>query len=252
VRSLLLALVSALLLSGCVDYNVGIRFDSPNRGEIVQHIQIGERLQSFSGTTVQQWLDSIEQRGRSLGGRVQRLSNQEFMLSIPFSNSADLETRFNQFFAPATRDNRQGATPESSLPDIQSHLEVVCSNLLLLERQHLRYDLDLRSLGLVSSDGNVFISPATLVNLEFKLETPWGAQVVRTNNSLDAEVQQGGRQLVWRIFPGEQNHLEAVFWLPSPLGIGTVVIVLLVLVGRYFKYPAISPETIPSSQTPQH
>jgi hypothetical protein len=222
-----------------VDYDVGIRFDSPNQGEIVQHIQIGERLRNFSSTTAQQWLDSIERRGRSLGGRVQRLPNQELLVSIPFSNSADLETRFNQFFAPSLQNGQKAANAtESELPSVESHLEMVRNNLLVLERQRLRYDLDLRSLGVVSSDGSVLLSPASLLSLEFSLKTPWGARSVRANDSLVAEEQQGGRQLVWHLIPGEQNHLEAVFWLPSPLGIGTVVIALVVLVGRSLRYPS--------------
>ncbi|MEO1187340.1 MAG: DUF3153 domain-containing protein, partial [Cyanobacteria bacterium J06636_27] len=32
------------------------------------------------------------------------------------------------------------------------------------------------------------------------------------------------------------NHLEAVFWLPSPIGIGTLLIVLFVVLGFYLRY----------------
>jgi hypothetical protein len=248
-------MVAAILLTGCVDYNLGIRFDSPNQGEIVQHIQIGERLRNFSGTTVQQWLDSIERRSRSLGGRVQRLPNQELLVSIPFTNSADLETRFNQFFALSTQDKRQStASVESDLASVKSHLEIVRNNLLVLERQRLCYDLDLRSLGVMSSDGTMLLSPASLLSLKFSLETPWGARSIKASNSTVVEVRRGGRQLVWQLVPGEQNHLEAMFWLPSPLGIGTVVIALVVLVGRSLKYPGkvgtIAPSISESSPMP--
>jgi hypothetical protein len=44
---------------------------------------------------------------------------------------------------------------------------------------------------------------------------------------------------MWTLKPGQLNHLEAVFWLPSPLGIGTLVIVLLVLGGFYLKYKSL-------------
>ncbi len=107
---------------------------------------------------------------------------------------------------------------------------------MLIERNRLRYDLDLRSLGVLSSDGNVLISPGSLISLEFRLKTPWGARSVASDKTIPQLRQEGG-ELIWQLVPGEVNHLEAVFWLPSPLGIGTLVIVFLVLLGTYLKYP---------------
>lgn len=226
VQTVCLLLLASLVLSGCVQYDVGVRFKSPQQGEIVQHIQVGERLRSLSDATVRQWLSTIEQRSRQVGGRVLRRSPQDLMVRIPFSNGADLEAKFNQFFSPAATEARGTA----ALPDIESHLSLSRSNLLLLERNRLAYDLDLRSLG-VSSNGTVILSPAELVDLEFRLEAPWGARATR--ESIAATRQ--GQQLVWQLTPGEVNHLEAVFWMPSPLGIGTVAIVLLVVGGQALK-----------------
>ena len=51
-----------------------------------------------------------------------------------------------------------------------------------------------------------------------------------------------GKQLVWKLKPGEINYLEAVFWIPSPVGIGAVIIALFVAAGISLKYqllPAI-------------
>ena len=49
---LLVVLLTSLLLSGCVKYDVGLNFDNSNSGELVQHIKLGERLTSFSGDSV--------------------------------------------------------------------------------------------------------------------------------------------------------------------------------------------------------
>ncbi|MBD2018708.1 DUF3153 domain-containing protein [Leptolyngbya sp. FACHB-36] len=241
VKTVCLLLLASLVLSGCVQYDVGVRFKSPQQGEIVQHIQVGERLRSLSDATVRQWLSTIEQRSRQVGGRVLRRSAQDLMVRIPFSNGADLEAKFNQFFGPAT-EARGTATPD--LPDIESHLSLSRSNLLLLERNRLAYDLDLRSLG-VSSNGTVILSPTELVDLEFRLEAPWGARTTR--ESIAATRQ--GQQLVWQLTPGEVNHLEAVFWMPNPLGIGTVAIVLLVIGGQALK-PRSQPASVSQNASP--
>ena len=86
------------------------------------------------------------------------------------------------------------------------------------------------------------------------MNTPWGARSVeKLENAIQPEKQ--GQILVWKLQPGELNHLEAVFWLPSPLGIGTVVIALFVAAGIYLRYkfmpaprtmyaPSVAPEQL--------
>lgn len=238
-------LLVSLMLSGCIQYDVGIRFDNPSRGEITQHIRVSERLRSFSDATVQQYFRAIDQQTRRLGGRVEHLPNQELRVTIPFGDAKDLEAKFNQFFSSA--DSSQPSAAAASLPEIESSLSVSRTNLLLLERNRLRYELDLRSLGVLSANGNVLISPGSLIELEFALTAPWGARNV-VSQVTNQEVRQVGRQLIWTLSPGELNHLEAVFWMPNPLGIGTVVIVLLVVVGRSVRYPRSPKLAEPESQ----
>lgn len=104
-------------------------------------------------------------------------------------------------------------------------------------RNRLSYDLDLRSLSLISANSNLLVSPASILELDFSLNTPWGARSVeKAENSIHPESYQKGRQIVWRVQPGQLNHLEAVFWLPSPIGIGTVVIALFVTAGIFLRY----------------
>lgn len=231
-----LMLLASLLLSGCVQYDVGVNFDNPHRGEIVQHIKLGEQLTSFSGDSAQEWLNSIERRARQLQGKTKR-SNQEITVTIPFNNGAELEAKFNEFFNPTGKKNSDVTSTATELPNIDSHMSLIQNNLLLLLRNRLSYDLDLRSLALISTNGNLVVSPSEILELEFRLNTPWGARSVETDsNPIRPESYQQGRQLVWTLKPGVLNHLEAVFWLPSPIGVGSVIIALFVAAGIYLRY----------------
>jgi len=237
-------LASSLLLSGCVQYDVGVKFNNPNHGEIVQHIKLGERLTSFSGEPVQEWLNSIESRAEQLQGRTKR-SNQEITVTIPFNNGAELEAKFNEFFNPTGKKNSHSVTTTATeLPTIDSQLSLTQNNLLVLLRNRLSYDLDLRSLSLISTNAKVNVSPAEILELEFRLNTPWGARNIETENAIHPESDQNGRQLVWMLKPGQLNHLEAVFWLPSSIGIGAVVIALFVAVGVFLRYRFMPDPTV--------
>lgn len=240
-RVLWVILLPALLLSGCVQYNVGVNFEGQHHGVIVQHIKLGEQLTSFSHEQAQEWLKSIEQRARQLDGKTKRVSDQEVTVKIPFSNGTELESKFNRFFYPgATQKSATKAGEPMDLPTLDSKFNLNQGNWFLVQRNHLSYDLDLRSLGVLSSKGNVIVSPSSLLDLQFSLETPWGARSVNQGeNAIRPAVYADGHQLVWKLQPGQMNHLEAVFWLPSPLGVGTVAIVLLVLGGFYLKYKAL-------------
>jgi hypothetical protein len=228
-------MLASLLLSGCVRYDVGVQFDSPNRGEFTQHIQLEERLQRLSGSTAQQWLTLIEQRSQRLGGRIDRLPDNDLLVTIPFTSSSDLQAKFNQFFSPLEKGSPAAAA--IALPPIVSRFTLATSNLLLVERNHLRYELDLRSLGVRSASGSLLLSPTSLIDLEFRLHTPWGAKSLTSANVKQPVGSLSGKTLVWQLASGELNQLDVVFWLPSPLGIGTLAIVLFVLVGSYLKYP---------------
>ncbi|MEG4941756.1 DUF3153 domain-containing protein [Microcoleus sp. F4-D5] len=237
----LLPLVFCLLtlVTGCVQYDVGVNFESQTRGEIVQHIKLGERLTSFSSETVAEWLKSVERRVRLLDGKTKRLSPTEVLVRIPFNNGAELEDKFNQFYNPIapTAKSRVASPLETDLPKFESHLNVKQNNLLLVLRNRLSLELDLRSLSLLSSNGSLLLSPGGLLELEFSLNTPWGAQNIETvAGALVPESYQQGKQLVWKLKPGEVNYLEAIFWIPSPVGIGALIIALFVTAGIALKY----------------
>jgi len=250
-RVLWVILLASLLLSGCVNYEVGVNFEGEHRGKIVQHIQLGEQLTNFSNSQAQEWVKSIERRAQQLEGKTKRLSNQDIIVTIPFNSGAELESKFNQFFNPVVNKGSSSKTVETvDLPKFDSKFHLNQGNFLFWQRNQLSYDLDLRSLGVLSANGNIIISPGSLLDLQFSLETPWGARSIeKTDNAITPEVYDNGHQLVWTLKPGQLNHLEAVFWLPSPLGIGTFVIVLLVLGGFYWKYKSF-PGTVTESVAP--
>ncbi len=233
-------LLASLGLSGCLRYEVGVTVDGQFSGSITQHITLSEQLTSFSQREAEDWLDTVEQRARRLQGRVQRVSASELVATIPFHNGQELATRFNQFFNP------EGQTPAQAVPaDAGDWVQLTAgaalqqTNLLLLERDRLVLDIDLRGLRALGEAGNTLaIDPGSLLDLEFALQTPWGARLGRgsSESALTPPVQRHGRRYVWRLQPGQVNHIEAAYWLPSLLGLGAVLIALLVAAGSYVKY----------------
>ncbi|MGA9380279.1 MAG: DUF3153 domain-containing protein [Phormidium sp.] len=237
-----LILCIVTFLTGCVQYDVGVNFAGLHQGKIVQRIKLGERLKSFSNETVDAWLESIESRARDLEGKVKKVSDQELIVTIPFHNGKDLETKYNKFFNPIQKQKSPNVANEDvNLPEFKSELQLQQGNFLFFVRNHLIYDLDLRSLSLTSANGKVKIDSGSLLQLEFNLKTPGIARsIIKTENAINPEIQAERKQLFWELQPGKLNHLEAVFWLPSPLGIGAFLIVLLVLLGRFVKYQILT------------
>lgn len=229
--------LASLLLSGCVQYDLGINFAGTNKGEFIQHIKLEEKFTAFSAETAQEWLNSIEQRAKDLRGNTKRISERELTVAIPFNNGQELEQKFNQFFNPIDKKKAEKVNADYvDLPEVKSHLNLRQGNFLLAVRNSLIYDVDLRSLTTLSSDGSVIVDPSSLFQLEFRLNTPSGVRsVTKAENSITPTVADNGNQLIWTLQPGTINHLEAVFWLPSPLGIGAVAIALFVAAGIFLK-----------------
>lgn len=217
-----------LLLTGCGRYDVGIRFADANHGEITQQIRFDRDLPGLGGTVLKSWLKTLEQQAIQLDGRAQHPSAQELLIRIPFYNTRDLQTKFNQMIYAQAR-----SSPNDS--SVASSLRLTTGNWIIWQRNHLQYDLDLRGLEFSTANANA-ADASTPLQLDLSLKTPWGARIVDIADINDAPTsRQRGRQLIWRLKPGKINHVEAIFWLPSPLGIGVVVIGLLVAGGSYAK-----------------
>jgi hypothetical protein len=240
----LLALVAMLGLSGCVRYDLGINYFSQTRGEIVQRIRLGESVTIFNEAIARDWLRSLERRTKELGGKARRRSLEELTIRIPFTNGAELTDKFNRFFEPPSvallEDDEDGDS--MAWPDIVSHITVEEQNGLLVQRNRLVYDLDVRSLGLLAPNGNVLLGPGALLELDFTINTPWGAQVMP--GSALPQRSSWNRNLTWTLKTSEASHIEVIFWVPSPLGMGTAVILVMVVLGSALKSFLKSPESV--------
>ena len=216
-------------LSGCVKYDTGVTFSSLNYGEIVEHIQLGEQLNSFNQQAVQTWVASIAQRTRAAEGTLERISDREFKIIIPFNNAQELVSKIDRYFNPTPA----GTEAKSKF---NAHMKINQSNFLVAVRNQLIYDIDLRSLSLQSNNSQANLSAQNFVDLNFRLQSPWGVKNSDAPENLVGVKAQNQNQVQWQLKPGELNHLDAIFWLPNPLGIGAVLIILISCAGYYLKY----------------
>ena len=210
----------SIALSGCVKYDTGVNFYSLNYGEIVQHIQLGEQLNSFSQTAVQTWVASIEQRTRQAEGKLERLTDREFKVIIPFNNTQQLVTKIDRYFNP----DIANIEPKSKF---NSHMQVNQSNFLLAVRNHLIYDIDLRFLAIEATDPKVSVTSTNSVDLDFSLQSLWGVKNSNIPGNIVGIKTIDNSQMTWQLKPGKVNHIDAIFWLPNQLGIGAILIMLI-------------------------
>jgi Protein of unknown function (DUF3153) len=227
-RLLWLILIAFFLLSGCVRSDIGIRFKDANHGKIIQHIHLAESKTGLENTITSVWLDSVVQQAEKLGGSVRRSANQDATLTLPFFNAKDLEAKFNQLLQTEWQSSTAQSSTAQKVPAIVSRLKLRSGNWILWQRIVLDYALNLRSLSPLVQE-NLSLDPSKLLQLEFSLNTPGNAKSLNAENP--PVLRPEGKKLTWKLHPGEQNHLQAVFWVPSPLGIGAVLIGLFVIVG---------------------
>ena len=190
----LLLLFCCMMLTGCVDYQLGVNLDSPHQGSITQTIHIANE----TNPTARALLKQIQQQTRSVQGRYEVVSKQDVSVTIPFHTVKELEAKFNQFFALENLD--------TALPIIVSNLNVAQGNALLFERDRLAFDIDLSALAINGTEG--FVDPSQLFNLGLTVN---GA--------------------VWELKAGQKNHIETALWMPMPLGFGALTIVAIVATG---------------------
>ncbi len=237
VRFLLpIVLCLATLLTGCVDYDVGVDFTTPYSGEITQHIKVSDKLSNLAPSDTKRWLNSLEKRSRQLKGKVKKLDSQELLLTIPFGNGAELAEKFNQLFQSSIVPNATIPKDQADLIKLNSQVSIHQSNLIFVERNSLDLMIDLRALSVLSQQDKIIIEPNAIADLEFQLTTPWIAHSVSHADDLEPINNTLKKGLVWQLHPGEINHIEAVFWLPSPIGIGAAGIIVVMILGFLLKY----------------
>ena len=219
----------ALLLSGCVNYDVGVHFNNQHSGQITQTVKLGDRLAAINGISAQQWLDSLETRARKLKGKTQRVSNGELQVSIPFTTDKDFVQKFNRFF-----EGQPVASDLIETPNVAARVALQQGNWLLVLRNHITLDVDLTSLGISSDEEGMLVNPGNLLNLDFHVDAPWGAKYkLRGPNAIAGDIVPNG--MVWHLLPGQLNHIEGYFWMPSPLGLYSLGLIGLVIGATYLK-----------------
>jgi hypothetical protein len=237
VRFLLpVVLCLATLLTGCVEYDVGVNFSTPYQGEITQHIKVSPTLTSLAPSESKKWLNSVEKRSRSLKGKIKKLNSQELLLTIPFGNGKELAQKFNQLFQTSIVPNATIPQGKADLIQLNSQVFLNQNNLIFVERNIIDLAIDLRALQVLTKQDKIAIATDSLADLEFQLNTPWVAYSVSDSNYLQPINNTLKKGLVWQLHPGEINHIKATFWLPSPIGIGAGIIILLMVLGFFLKY----------------
>lgn len=240
---LFISFVSIFCLSGCVQYDLGVNFNHTNNGQLIQHIKLDDKISVFGSDYISEWLRTLETRARKLSGKVKRISPSEIIVKIPFTNAKELQENFTAFLNTQTSEDQEG----TELSSINTKLVVDERNLLLVSRNHLTYDLDLRSLAILKTQAN-----NSLVNLDFSLQVPWGLKNLTQDSAIiptETQKKQPENIATWTIKPGEINHIEAVFWLPNFLGIGTIFIILFSWFGFYLRYQILPKPDLTNSST---
>ena len=237
VRLLLpVVLCLATLLTGCVDYDVGVTFSTPYKGEITQHLKVNDTLTSLAPSETKKWLNSVEKRSRELNGNIKKLNSQELLLTIPFGNGRELAQKFNRLFQTTIVPNATIPQGKADLIQLNSQVALNQNNLVFVERNSIDLAIDLRALEVLTKQEKIDLAVDSLADLEFQLNTPWVAYSINDSGYLQPRKDTLKKGLVWQLHPGEINHIKAVFWLPSPIGIGTGLIVLVMLLGFLLKY----------------
>jgi len=215
--------LGALLLTGCLQYDLDLQFDSQTHGQIVQ--QISWRNGAIAqNATLQPWLQLLTERAAAVGGQVRLRDEEGFILTIPFNNGRELQTQFNQFFHPSETEL------PLTLPDgepIRAELSLQQGNWLLAIRNHLSLQIDLTAVPIVTAPSLPLLQGAQLLTGTVSLSTPWGVSAPASGSPAVDH---------WSLVAGEVTQIDADFWIPSPIGIGALAIALLVLVGYGLKY----------------
>lgn len=210
---LIIVMALALCLSGCVDYQLGIRFDSQTHGTLVQTLHLDERFVALNSEVRQQWLQVFIEEAKTFSGKAISLDDGTLQVRIDFTNGQDLTQTFNQLFAV---DGLMTQVPGA--PPLLAHMDLTQKNWGVALFNHLRADIDLSALKADAAvgDGGALDRWRTL--------------------DLSFHISSAAEQKQWPLQPGQVNTIDAEFWVPSPIGIGAVVIIVVCGIGYGLRY----------------
>jgi hypothetical protein len=214
--------LSVLLLTGCLQYDLDIQFDSQTHGQFVQQLHWrGEPI--TNNRDLRQWLEVLGDRTQLVGGKTHPLNDTTWEITVPFNNGKELEAKFNQFFNPM--DAEMPFTLPSGDP-IRAELSLRQGNWIVAISNHLELSLDLTAVPDLTATGLPLLQSQQLLDGRIHVLAPW----VRSPSGTwvtDAS---------WSLVPGAINRIEADFWIPSPIGIGAIAIGVLMTIGYSLKY----------------
>ncbi|MFH7241513.1 MAG: DUF3153 domain-containing protein [Spirulina sp.] len=240
----------ALLLNGCFQADLTLRFDHHHHGQWSQTVTLGERNLAFASDALTPWLQQLRPAVQRLGGRL-RQTPTAIELTVPFSTPADLAERFNRVLADPIPGEPVGSLPGvpleapaatvitlPALGTVPFYLETQEQNWGLFSRVRLRYDLDLR--GVEFSSDSAIGSDGLLANpVSLAVQVPWGISLVETESLVPA--QTNPTEARWILPLGEQSHIDVRFWLPNWIGLGGVILAFTVLMGYVMRYRWLGP-----------
>jgi hypothetical protein len=244
----------ALLLNGCFQADLTLRFDHHHHGQWTQTITLGERNLAFASDALTPWLQQIRAPVQRLGGDL-RQTPTTIEITVPFSTPADLTARFNQVLADPISGKAIGSLPgvttgviteETSatvitlpaLGTVPFHLETQERNWGLFSQVRLIYNLDLRSVEF-SPDSMIGGDVFSAYPVSFAVQGPWGISTVETDSLAPTETTPTGAR--WNLPLGEQSHIDVRFWLPNWIGLGGVILTVVVLMGYGIRYRWLGP-----------
>jgi LPXTG-motif cell wall-anchored protein len=230
-KALILALVTALLLTGCVDASMHITINMNGSGTyevkvlsnewvLPQFDHLKERLQQ-GGYQLQE----IEEGGKQ--GWI-AVKNVESVLDEPpgkvLQEGANTALRFlTRGTASATATDAHLAAEDPPIRGLGKELRVensLFTTTLLFDTNVdlTRLDEKMKDLGGL----NQFILDQ--INLNFILTLP-----VKVDEHNATAVSDGGKTLTWKLKPGEKNPIHMAIRIPNPITWGILMIVGLIL-----------------------
>ncbi len=217
-----IGLVLAVGLSGCVEADSSIQYRDQVHGTLVQQLHLDATPNRLERFAAERWLQSVRDRTLELDGSVEQKNGSDWILSIPFHNGADLQTKFNQLMRqllsrPARSEPAFDDAAAARLPaDRTLNLIVREQNFGIVQRNRITYALDLRS---QFATQTAWLPLQNAVTWTLSLATPWGATLAANS---DRPIQHTSHQLTWQLHPAQPNYIDVEFWVPSPLGIAAL------------------------------
>ncbi len=252
-----LCLLLCTLLSGCVDYDLGIRFDSQTHGTLTQTVHLSDRLLTLSDTGTRQIFQQFTAKAEALSGQIRQLDEDTLQITLPFYSGAQLVERFNALYSGDFYDGDSSLSDLSTslltlpgAPTVSAHLDLQQRNYIFALRNHLTYDLQIAPTQTLPVSSQRRVGEATLreprswLTLDFHLTTPWGltsTDFSSTAPSTTPPPSTQGHSATWHLEAERPQHIEATFWVPSPIGIGGGAIALFCLLGYTLRYKLLPP-----------